>query len=208
MSFPARQIGTGRRTCPGLATGLHSLQMPTWINLANTLTLVRLLLIPFVVQAILAPRPVLALALFVCAAVTDVLDGAAARRLSMTTPSGAYLDPIADKALMSTVFVALALQGSLPWWLVWIVLGRDLYILLSVGIFLMVSSVRKFPPSIWGKLSTFVQIFTVGTWMTRNATGISSLDPLATAMIWICAACTVWSGVHYSWRGVQLARAH
>lgn len=182
--------------------------MPTWINLANTLTLVRLLLIPFVVQAILAPRPVIALALFVCAAVTDVLDGAAARRLRTTTPTGAYLDPIADKALMSSVFVALALARSLPWWLVWIVLGRDLYILLSVGIFLLLSSVRKFPPSIWGKLSTFVQIFTVGTWMTRNALAISALDPLASAMVWICAAFTLWSGLHYSWRGVQLARAH
>ncbi|SPE35708.1 CDP-diacylglycerol--glycerol-3-phosphate 3-phosphatidyltransferase [Candidatus Sulfopaludibacter sp. SbA3] len=182
--------------------------MTGWINLPNILTLLRLLLVPFVIQAIVAGRPMLALALFGAASVTDILDGWAARRLRLSTQTGAYLDPIADKVLMSGVFLALAAAGSMPWWLVGIILGRDMYILLAVAVFLLLSSARKFPPSVWGKLSTFVQILTVVTCMTRNWLQISFLDPLTSAMIWICAACTIWSGLHYTWRGIQLARAH
>ena len=182
-------------------------KMPPWFNLANLFTLVRLLLVPFVIQAIVAPRPMLALALFGAAAVTDILDGAAARGLKLTTPVGAYFDPIADKILLSSVFIALAAQGSVPWWLVAVVLGRDLYILVGAGIFLAATRVRKFPPSVWGKLSTFVQILTVVAWMAWNWLQISFLHTVSAAMIWICAACTIWSGLHYTWRGIQVARA-
>jgi cardiolipin synthase (CMP-forming) len=182
--------------------------MPPWINLANLLTLVRLLLVPFVIQAILTGHPVLAEALFGAAAITDVLDGAAARRMQLVTRSGAYFDPIADKALLSGVFVALALSGTVPLWLVGVVLGRDLFILAGVAVFLLSTPIRKFPPSVWGKLSTFVQIVSVVVWMTRNSFKNFPLDGLASAMIWICAACTIWSGLHYTWRGIQIARAH
>ncbi len=178
------------------------------LNLANLLTLVRLLLVPFVIQAILGGRPMLALALFGAAAVTDILDGVAARRLSLGTQAGAYFDPIADKALLSLVFLALGAAGTVPWWLVGVVLGRDLYILAAVGVFLLFTRIRKFPPSVWGKLSTFVQIVAVVVWMTGNWLQISWIGALGAAMIWICAACTIWSGVHYTWRGIQVARTH
>jgi cardiolipin synthase len=182
--------------------------MPLWINWANFLTLIRVLLLPFVIQSILAGRPMLALALFGAAAVTDVLDGAAARRLRLTTQTGAYFDPIADKALLSGVFLALAAARTVPWWLVGIVLGRDLYILLAVAAFLLLTPIRKFPPSVWGKLSTFVQIVSVVVWMARNWLEIPWIGVLGSAMIWICAACTIWSGIHYTWRGIQAARTH
>ncbi|HWC95126.1 MAG TPA: CDP-alcohol phosphatidyltransferase family protein [Candidatus Sulfopaludibacter sp.] len=182
--------------------------MPPWITLANFFTLLRLLLVPFVIQAILSGRPVLALGLFFVAAVTDVMDGAAARRLGSVTQSGAYFDPIADKALLSGVFVALAVAGSVPRWLVAVVLGRDLYILAAVGVMLRFTKLRKFPPSVWGKLSTFVQICSVVVWMTRDSLKFSLLQGLSTAMIWICAGFTIWSGLHYTWRGIQVARAH
>ncbi len=180
--------------------------MPRWINLANFLTLIRLLLAPFVIQAMLSGHPMLALALFGAAAVTDILDGAAARRLHLATSTGAYFDPIADKLLLSSVFVALAAIRTVPWWLVALVLGRDVYILAAAGVFLLFTNIRKFPPSVWGKLSTFVQILTVVVWMTRNWLEISFLDGLGAAMVWICAACTLWSGLHYTWRGIQIAR--
>ncbi len=180
--------------------------MPSWINLANLFTVIRLLLVPFIVHEILGGNAFLALALFAAAAVTDILDGAAARNLNMTTQSGAYLDPVADKLLLSSVFLALAAAGTVPWWLVAIVLGRDIYILLAVAVFLSLTRVRKFPPSIWGKLSTFVQILTVVAWMGRNWLQVSFLQSVGTAMIWICAACTIWSGAHYTWRGIRLAR--
>jgi len=182
--------------------------MPSWLNLANALTLLRIVLTPFVIQAIIRHQPGLAVVLFITAAVTDILDGAAARRLNLATSSGAYLDPVADKILLSGVFLALALGHFIPWWFVIIVFGRDLFILLGAAIFFLFTPIRKFPPSVWGKASTFVQISTVVVWMARNMLEISQLNDLAAVMLWVATASTVWSGLHYAWRGLQLAGTH
>ena len=180
--------------------------MPRWINVANAFTVLRLVLAPFVIQAILDGRHEAALALFFVAAVTDVLDGATARRFGLGTEAGAYMDPIADKCLLSGVFLGLAAARIVPWWLVAIILGRDLYILAGAIAMLRLTRVRKFPPSVWGKLSTFVQIVTATAWMVRNAFGGGLATAVAAGSIWVCAAATVWSGVHYTWRVVS-ARA-
>jgi len=182
--------------------------MPRWLNLPNFFTTLRLVLVPFIVQAILSGRHALALALFASAAATDVLDGAAARRLHVTTQTGAYLDPIADKCLLSGVYLALAIAHILPWWFVAIIFGRDIYILAAVGVLMLSTSVRQYPPSLWGKLSTFVQILTAVVWMARNVFPLRVLDALSSAMLWPCMVFTLWSGVHYTWRGIQVARAH
>jgi cardiolipin synthase len=182
--------------------------MPRWCNLPNLLTLARLALVPFVLRAILQGHHWLAVILFAIAAVTDVLDGAAARRLGVTTKAGAYLDPIADKCLMSGVFLALAMARIVPWWFVAVVFGRDIYILLAVAIILIASKIREFPPSVWGKVSTFVQIVTAVTLLAQDVLQIPILNSLAAAMLWPCMGFTIWSGIHYTWRGVQLARAH
>ena len=180
--------------------------MRGWVNIANSITLLRLILTPFVILAILHDRPWQALGLFFLAAVTDVLDGAAARWSGTTTQTGAYLDPVVDKCLMSGVFIALAAAGQFPKWIVALVLGRDLYILIGVGVIALFSRNRKFPPSIWGKLSTFVQIATVVTRLTQNALQLPVLDAISTAMLWVCAAFTLWSGLHYTWLGFQLTK--
>src|ERR1039458_3373779 len=112
-----------RRRRTGLAP------MPRWLNFANSLTVLRLLLVPAILHAILTGQHRLALALFLLAAFTDIADGAAARRWGHATAAGAYLDPIADKCLMSGVYLALAAARLVPWWFVALVLGRDLYIL-------------------------------------------------------------------------------
>jgi cardiolipin synthase len=182
--------------------------MPAWLSLPNFFTALRLVLVPFIIQAILAGRHTLALALFASAAATDVLDGAAARRLRLTTQTGAYLDPIADKCLLSGVYLALAIARILPWWFVAIIFGRDIYILAAVGVLMLATSVRQYPPTIWGKLSTFVQILTAVVWMARNVFPLRVLDALSSAMLWPCMVFTLWSGVHYTWRGIQVARAH
>jgi cardiolipin synthase len=187
---------------------INSCQMPSWANLPNLFTFLRLVLVPFIVQAVLADRHELALALFAIAAATDVLDGAAARRLRLSTQAGAYFDPIADKFLLSGVFLALAAARIVPWWLTAIVIGRDLYILLGALTLKLTIGSKDFPPSIWGKASTFVQILTVGIWIGRDAFPGPVIDTAASAAIWPCAAATVWSGLHYTWRGVQFARAH
>ena len=173
--------------------------MPRWLNAANLLTFLRFVLVPVVILAILDGRHTLALALFAVAALTDVLDGAVARRFRLATPAGAWLDPVADKCLISGVFLALAGAGTVPWWLVGIVFGRDFYILAGVAIVMLLTPVRKFPPSIWGKASTFVQVLTVVAWMAGN------VGP-ARVMLWPCAAFTIWSGIHYTWRTLQVLR--
>ncbi|HEV3200341.1 MAG TPA: CDP-alcohol phosphatidyltransferase family protein [Bryobacteraceae bacterium] len=182
--------------------------MPRWFNLPNLLTLVRLVLVPFVIQAILEGRHFLALLLFAIAAVTDAMDGAAARYFALTTQAGAYLDPIADKCLLSGVFLAMAVARIVPWWFVAVVFGRDLYILIGAAAIWLMSPIREFPPSVWGKTSTFVQILTAVTWMARDVLELSALNLLSAVMLWLCMVFTLWSGIHYTWRGVQLARAH
>ncbi len=190
--------------CPAL----HSFLMPRWINVPNLFTLVRLALVPFVVRSIVKGEHIAAIALFGCAAFTDLVDGAVARHFRSTTQAGAYLDPIADKCLLSGVFLALAAAGHVPWWLVGIVFGRDLYILVGALGIMLLTGARKFPPSVWGKLSTFVQVATVVIWMSRNVLETPVLDELSSAMLWACAASTVWSGIHYTWRGVRIVVPH
>lgn len=182
--------------------------MPQWLNLPNLFTLVRLALVPFIIEAVLEGRPLIALELFAAAAVTDLLDGAMARRFGWITPVGAYLDPIADKALLSGFYIALALAGSVPIWFVVLIFGRDLLILGSSGAALCFSRMRHFAPSVWGKCSTFFQIVTAVAWMAQLVSPAPALHRVAQALIWPTAAITVWSGIHYAWRGLRLARSN
>jgi cardiolipin synthase len=175
--------------------------MTRWMNAANLLTLVRLALVPFVVLAILDGRHTLALALFIGAGLTDYLDGFVARRFGLGTAAGAWLDPVADKCLLSGVFLALAAAGTVPWWLVAIIFGRDFYILAGAATVMLLTPLRKFPPSIWGKISTLVQGVTALAWMAGNAGD-------GRVMVWPCAAFTIWSGIHYTWRTLEVARPH
>jgi cardiolipin synthase len=182
--------------------------MPRRMNAANGLTALRLLLAPPIVAAMWAGRLWLAIVLFAVAATTDLVDGAVARRYHLETPFGAYLDPVADKCLLSAMFLSMAVARMVPWWFVAIVLGRDVYLLLAAAILLRFSGRRKFPPSVWGKASTFVQIVAVATAFAASLFGLGNPWLPAQALVWISAAFTIWSGVEYTWRGVSLARVH
>jgi len=181
--------------------------MASWLTAANLFTLLRLALVPFVVLAILQGHHVQALVLFIAAGFTDVVDGALARNFGQVSQVGAYLDPLADKCLLSGIFLAFGSSGMVPWWFVGLIFGRDLYILIGVLAFLSLTKVRKFPPSVWGKASTFVQISTAVVWLARNILNIPVMDALSSAMLWVCAVFTAWSGLHYTLRAVQLLRA-
>ena len=177
-------------------------------TIPNLLTIARLILAPFIFVAIVSGRHETALILFVVAGLTDGFDGLLARRIRQATPLGAYLDPIADKVLLSGVYISLAIAGSIPSWLVVVILGRDLFLLATSGIALLFTAYREFRPSVWGKASTFVQIACATTWMTQNALNLPSLHVLAPALVWPVAAITIWSGLHYSWRGFRFLKAH
>jgi cardiolipin synthase len=180
--------------------------MPRWLTLPNLITLARLMLTPLIMSDILNGRSGRAMTLFFMAAVSDAIDGWLARIADSATQFGAYLDPIADKVLMSGTFLALGAAGIVPWWFVAIVFGRDLYLLLAVSAIMVLTKVRKFPPSAWGKISTFVQITTAITWMVKNLSQPQVLDALASAMLWVCAGLTVCSGLHYTARAVRMLR--
>jgi cardiolipin synthase len=182
--------------------------MPRWVNLPNLFTSLRIVAMPFIALAVLSGRHVAALALFLAAGITDLVDGALARRLNCATQAGAYLDPVADKVLLGGVYLTLAFARIVPWWFVALVFGRDLYILAAAGLIMLTTAHRKFPPSRWGKYSTFFQISAAVAWMVRNAAPSAFTNTAATALLWTSAALTVISGLHYTWRGAQLLRRH
>jgi cardiolipin synthase len=131
-----------------------------WLNIPNTLCAVRLALTPFIVSRILAIDFDTALWLLAAAGITDALDGFLARRFNWTTRVGLVLDPIADKVLLASAYLALGAADALPHWLVILVFGRDLLLLTGTGLVMLLSQRRSFQPSILGKVSTVFQILT------------------------------------------------
>jgi cardiolipin synthase len=124
----------------------------------NLLTLVRLFIIPFLVIAILDGQYRLAFGLFVLAGFSDGFDGLLARWLKQHTKLGQYLDPIADKLLLSTLFVVLTHMGLVPRYVTVLVFSRDLGILLISTLLFATGTLRDFRPSLLGKLNTVAQI--------------------------------------------------
>ena len=171
-------------------------------NLPNLFTLARLVLTPFIASDILHNHYGRAIILLFAAGFTDVIDGALARRLQSSTAAGAYFDPIADKVLLSVIYVSLGIAGAIPWWMVAVVFGRDVLILAMAGYGLLFTRLRKFPPSVWGKISTFFQIAAALVVMGARA-GIPA--PVTLALCLMVLATSV-SGLHYAWRGITLLR--
>lgn len=168
-------------------------------TLANQLTLLRLVLIPFFVLAVLGEQHRLALGLFVAAGVSDSLDGLLARVLNQRTAFGAYLDPIADKLLLSTAFVVLAFQGSVPWTLTILVLGRDVLIVVIAGVIVLATGFRPFPPSIYGKACTVAESAAVLAVVLGNVFLWAWLAPARNFFFWLTAALVVVSGLQYAY---------
>ena len=127
----------------------------------NLLTLMRLFIIPFLVIEILDGRYAVSFALFMLAGMSDAFDGVLARWLSQKTTLGQYLDPIADKLLLSTLFVVLTHVGLIPRYVTVLVFSRDLGILLIATLLFATGTLRDFRPSLFGKLNTLVQIVTL-----------------------------------------------
>lgn len=165
-----------------------------WLNIPNTLCAVRLVLTPFIVWRILSIDFNSALWLLAIAGITDALDGFLARKFNWTTRVGLILDPIADKILLASTYLALGAADALPWWLIMLVFGRDLLLLAGTGLVMLLTERRSFPPSIWGKVSTIFQILTaiwaLIAWVPDLLLGLTALV-------------TAWSGVHYIVTGAR-----
>jgi len=127
----------------------------------NQLTLLRLIFIPFIVINIVDRNYAWALGLLVAAGVSDGLDGLLARKLHQQTRLGQYLDPIADKLLLSTLFLVLSIIHKIPWKYTVLVFSRDLCILVTCAVIYATTTLREFRPSVFGKINTGAQVGTI-----------------------------------------------
>jgi cardiolipin synthase len=127
----------------------------------NQLTLLRMMFLPFIVIHMLSGHYKWALILFVLAGLSDGLDGLLARLLKQQTMLGQYLDPIADKLLLSTMFLVLAILHKIAWKFTVVVFSRDISILCASAVLYAIAGLRDFRPSIFGKANTFAQVSAV-----------------------------------------------
>jgi cardiolipin synthase len=165
-------------------------------NLPNGLTLLRLFLTPVIVVLLLQGEFFWALVVFTLAGITDGLDGFFARSLKERTPLGAALDPLADKLLLSSSVLTLAFLERLPFWLVAIVVGRDLVLILGAGLLLVTTGRPGYSPSIIGKLTTALQVLTV-----LGVMAVEEGNPYLPPLFWGTGAVTILSGLDYLYRG-------
>jgi len=165
----------------------------------NLLTLLRLFIIPFLVINILDRHWVTAFALIVLAGISDGLDGLMARWLSQHTQLGQYLDPIADKLLLSTLFLVLTHVGDIPRYVTVLVFSRDLGILLISTLLFATNTLRDFRPSVFGKMNTFIQIFAVGGVMTSRVFDIPHIGQVDGLLMRLIAVLAPLSAAHYAW---------
>lgn len=163
----------------------------------NQITFLRLGFIPLFIILIDYERYGWALIVLIVAGLTDGIDGLLARRLNQKSSLGAILDPIADKLLLSSSFFILALKGKIHWWLTILVLSRDLLLLITAAVIIIAAGYRPFPPSIYGKWTTTLQIVLVFVVVLAATVQQAWLDPLNRTLTILVAALTVFSGFHY-----------
>ena len=168
------------------------------LTVPNQLTFLRLAFLPFFIIAIKYDHYLVALGVLLTAGVSDGLDGLLARTLNQRTPLGAYLDPIADKLLLSSSYVVLALKGKIGWWLAILVLGRDVLLLIACATILMTVGYRPFPPSIWGKAATAFEILLIVMVLVLSFWNNHLLSIARMICAYCVAALVIISGLHYS----------
>jgi len=173
------------------------------MNLPNLLTLMRVLLIPLFVILIINRVFGWALVTFAVAGITDAVDGLIARVTGQRTELGAYLDPIADKLLLSSAFVTLAIIELIPSWLTVIVVARDIIILIGFLMFFLTNHLPKMGPSLVSKITTFFQISTILLFL------ISEYHLIPKGLyhqiaIYGVVVFTIISGIHYIFIGTHI----
>jgi cardiolipin synthase len=180
------------------------------INIANGLTAVRILLVPYFAYLLISDREKSALLVFAICGATDVLDGLLARRLKQRTLVGALLDPIADKLLMATAFIVLSYVHVVPLRLTIMVISRDIIILVGSFLYLLLFDARDIRATGLSKANTAVQILTVIYFLSVAAfpgkavalgAGMGTLPFRAVTLV--CAATTIASGLQYLYIGLR-----
>ncbi|MBW1724385.1 MAG: CDP-alcohol phosphatidyltransferase family protein [Deltaproteobacteria bacterium] len=165
------------------------------INIPNILTVSRILLTPLFVIYLVKGMFQFALLVFTIAAISDGLDGLLARYFNQHSALGAYLDPIADKLLLASAFVSLAVLKIIPAWLTIIVLSRDILIVTGIAVFTLMRIPFEIKPSLVSKWTTVFQSLTI--FLILLDPKISGIYIFKSSMIWITAGLTTTSGFHY-----------
>lgn len=176
-------------------------------TIPNLLCLVRMGLVPFFIISVLEGQATRALLLFAAAGVTDALDGAIARFFNQRSALGAYLDPIADKLLLTSAYVVLAFPGvgdvmRIPAWVSVLVIARDVLLVTVALILYLALGVKRFPPSLLSKLTTLTQVAAVVLVLASGS--FPRVEEVATAVVYLAAGLTIASGLDYVLRSNRL----
>jgi len=172
----------------------------------NALTLTRFAMVPVFLGAFIYEAFLLALTIFILAGITDALDGYLARTMKQRSRLGAVLDPLADKLLVLTAFICLGLSGWIPWWLVSVVIIREIVIVCGfIFLHLARMDIRgKITATLDSKLNTLAQIMLVLVVMSSRLLEEALLDTLSHILIYVVAGLTLISGLHYLFLGLGL----
>jgi cardiolipin synthase len=165
-------------------------------NLPNLITLARMLMTPLAVLMIISQRFLPAFVIFILAGVSDAIDGFIAKNFDLRTELGAYLDPLADKALLTSIYVSLAIYAGLSAWIAITVVTRDVMILVAVLVSWLLDKPVEIRPVWVSKLNTVAQIALAGFALGVRAYGLDPL-PAQTVLEWTVAATTLASGGVY-----------
>ncbi len=174
-------------------------------HLPNILTLIRLLASPFLAWLLLRSHFPEALGLVLLAGLTDWFDGFAARRLNVRAPAGVILDPLADKAMLVTLFVALTVIERIPWWMLALVIARDLVIVTGALLLRAFRNVGEFVPTTLGKISTFFQLVLVFLVLLDACFPCRIFFLLRMSALALSTFFTAASGLDYIRLGVEMA---
>jgi len=177
------------------------------LTIPNLLSLLRMALVPFFIIALVEGHPRRALLVFLAAGVTDALDGAIARIYRQQSLLGSYLDPMADKLLLTSAYVVLAIPGlshgtPIPVWVTVLVIARDVLLVVVAMVMLLALGVKRFPPSLLSKITTVAQVAAVV--LVLLSALLPDLEPVALGVVYLVAGLTLASGLHYVYRSNRL----
>ena len=166
------------------------------VTIPNLITIARLVLVPMIVWLMISGQSGAAFAMFIVAGVSDAVDGFLARTLNLRSTLGSYLDPLADKALLVSIYISLAVLGELPLWVVILVVSRDLFIVGAVVLSWMLDQPMEMRPLIISKLNTVVQIVLAGVVLGDLALELE-LGMLRTILVYLVGLLTIASAAVY-----------
>jgi len=172
------------------------------INIPNILTIIRIILTPLLVILLLRDLIGAALIVFAIAGISDALDGLVARLFNQRTVLGSFLDPIADKMLLSASFIAMAVLGLMPPWVSVVVISRDVVIVIGIAVLFITGSPFEVRPTFISKCTTTMQIVTVVYILMSGVTPLPEV--LKAVLCWLTAGLTILSGLHYIYIGMHI----